>query len=61
MSFRTRIYRSVKVGKGRRVVTSGKYSDWLTYDIIAWLIKAFFYIGFFWIIIPIKIIKNKRK
>ena len=60
MSFRSRIYRTVKVGKGRRMIMSGKLSDWIVYDALAWIFRVLYYCCFFWIIIPIKIFKKKH-
>ena len=59
MSFRTRIYETHKIGKGKRIVTSGKMSDWFIFGIIKFIVKAFFFCCFFWIIIPIKLLKKK--
>lgn len=60
MSFRSRIYRTNKLKNGDRVVSSVKTSDWAIWQIIKFIGKAFFFIMFFWIIIPIKLIKRKK-
>ena len=60
MGFRTRIYETVKMGKGKRIVTSGKMSDWFAYGIVKFIFKAMFFLCFFWIIIPIKLLKKKK-
>ena len=60
MAFKTRIYETTKIGKGKRVVTSGKLSDWLVYGIIKFLFKAIFFCCFFWVIIPIKLLNKKK-
>ena len=59
MAFRTRVYKTKKIGKGKRIVTSGKVSDFFVMDIISLLFKVFFFCMFFWIIIPIKLLKKK--
>ena len=56
---RTRIYRSAKTKSGKRVVQSGTASEWIVYGILAWIFKAIFYCMFFWIIIPVKLLKRK--
>ena len=60
MSFRTRIYETTKIGKHKRVVTSGTMSDWFFYGIVKFIFKTIFFMCFFWIIIPIKLLKKKR-
>lgn len=55
---RTRIYRSAKIKNGSRVVQSGTASEWIVYGIIKWIFKVIFYCLFFWIIIPVKILKK---
>ncbi len=59
MSFKTRIYQTQKLGNGKRMVTSGTMSDWLAYGVIKFILKATFYCCFFWIIIPVKLLKKK--
>lgn len=60
MSFRTRIYETKKLNNGKRVVTSGKVSDYFFLRIIKFIFKAFMFCMFFWIIIPVKLIKRKK-
>lgn len=59
MGFRVRIYETKKLGNGKRLVTSGKVSSWIAYAIVKLLIKTLFFVCFFWLIIPIKILKKK--
>ena len=59
MALKTRIYKTKRMGKGRRVVTSGKVSDFFAMDIIAFIFKAMFFCMFFWIIIPVKLLRKK--
>ena len=56
---RSRIYKTHSLGKGVRFVQSGTASEWFVYGIIKWLLKAMFFLCFFWIIIPIKLLKKK--
>lgn len=56
---RTRIYETSRMRDGKRVVHSGTPTEWLVYGIIKWLCKAVFYCLFFWIIIPIKLLRKK--
>lgn len=59
MSFRSRVYRTTKLRNGDRIVQSMKTSDWALWQIIKFLFKRMFYLMFFWVIIPIKILKRK--
>ncbi len=59
MSFRSRVYRTKKLKNGDRIVQSMKTSDWALWQIIKFACKVMFYLMFFWIIIPIKILKRK--
>ena len=59
MSFRSRVYKTKKLKNGERVVSSETTSDWALRQIIKSLFKAFFYLLFFWIIIPIKLLKKQ--
>lgn len=59
MSFKTRIYKTQKMGKGKRIVTSGSMGDWFCYEAIKGLCKALFFCCFFWIIIPLKWLNKK--
>ena len=56
---RTRIYETGRMKNGKRVVHSGTPSEWFVYGIIKWIFKAIFFCMFFWIIIPIKLLKRK--
>ena len=60
MAFRTRIYETKKIGNGKRVVTSGKISDYIALNIVKGIFKVLFFICFFWIIIPIKLLNKKQ-
>lgn len=59
MAFRTRIYETTRIGKGRRIVRSGTFSDYFLLGIIKFFFKAIFFCCFFWIIIPIKLLKKR--
>ena len=60
MSFRSRVYHTTKIGKGKRIVSSVSTSDYFLWEIIKLICKACFYIMFFWLIIPIKLIFRKK-
>lgn len=60
MSYRSRIYRTTKLKNGDRIVQSMDTSDWALWQIIKSICKAIFYLMFFWIVIPIKIIKKHK-
>lgn len=57
---RTRMYETKRYGDGKRIVTSGTPAEWAVYGIIEWIFKAIFYCLFFWIIIPVKLIKRRK-
>lgn len=59
MSMRTRIYGTGKMKNGKRVVQSGTPSEWFIYGIIKGICKAIFFCMFFWIIIPVKLLRKK--
>lgn len=54
---RSRIYKTGKMSNGSRFVQSGTVGEWLVYGILKWIFKAIFFCLFFWIIIPVKLIK----
>lgn len=56
---RTRIYDVHKTQRGKRVVQSGTVSEWFVFGIIKFIFKTTFYLCFFWLIIPIKLLKRK--
>ena len=58
-SMRTRIYQTSRMKTGKRFVQSGTVSEWCVYGIVKWICKAIFYCMFFWIIIPVKLLKRK--
>lgn len=60
MSMKTRIYETGRMGNGKRVVYSGTLSDWFFYGIIKWIFKAIFFCMFFWIIIPVKLMRKSK-
>ena len=60
MSYRSRVYRTTKLKNGDRIVSSIKTSDWAIWQILKWLCKGFFYLMFFWIIIPVKLLKKRK-
>ena len=60
MSYRSRVYRTTKLKNGDRIVSSVKTSDWALWQIIKFICKACFYIMFFWLIIPIKLLFKKK-
>lgn len=55
---RTRIYDVHKTQRGKRVVQSGTVSEWFVFGIIKFIFKTTFYLCFFWLIIPIKLLKK---
>lgn len=57
---RIRIYDVHKTKTGKRVVQSGSPSEWLSLGLIKWVCKAIIFCMFFWIIIPVKLLKRKR-
>lgn len=59
MSYRSRVYRTTKLKNGDRIVSSVKTSDWALLQVIKFIFKACFYLMFFWIIIPLKLLKRK--
>ena len=60
MSFRSRVYRTTKLKNGETVVSSLKTSHWAIWQIIKFCGKAILYLMFFWIIIPVKLLKRKK-
>ena len=56
---RARIYKTSRMKNGKRFVQSGTASEWFVYGMIKWICKAIFYCMFFWIIIPVKLLKRK--
>lgn len=54
---RIRFYETGRMRDGKRVVHSGTLSEWIVFGIIKWIFKAIFFCLFFWIIIPVKLIK----
>ena len=61
MSHRSRVYRTIRLKNGDRMVSSIKSSDWAIWQILKWIFKGIFYLLFFWIIIPVKLIKNRKR
>ena len=61
MGYRSRVYRTTKLKDGRRIVSSVDTDTWIFGEIIKLIFKLFFYILFFWIIIPIKILKHRKR
>lgn len=59
MSFRSRVYKTTKLGNGERMVTSISTSNWFIMQTLKKICKFTVYIMFFWIIIPIKIFKKR--
>lgn len=57
MSRRTRIYETTKIGN-KRMVTSQSLSDYILFGILKWICKAILFCLFFWIIIPLKLIRK---
>lgn len=57
---RTRIYKTGRMCNGRRVVLSGTPSEWFVVSAIKWVCKAIVYCMFFWIIIPVKLVKRHK-
>lgn len=60
MSYRSRVYRMTKLKNGDRVVSSVKKGDYFLWELIKLIFKVFFFIMFFWIIIPVKLIFRKK-
>lgn len=60
MSYRSRVYRTTRLKNGDRIVSSVKTSDWALWNIIKFCFKAMFYLMFFWIIIPVKLLTRKK-
>lgn len=58
-SMKTRIYETGRMKDGKKVVHSGTPLEWLVYETIKWIFKAIFFCLFFWIIIPVKLLKRK--
>ena len=56
---RMRIYDVGRTANGKRVVTSGSLGEWWAFCAIKWICKAIFFCMFFWIIIPVKLLKRK--
>ena len=63
MKSRTRVYKTKKLSDGSTIVSSKSTSDSLIYDFFKacfkFLFKAIIYICFFYIVIPIKLLKKK--
>ena len=60
MGYRSRVYRTTKLKNGDRIVSSVKTTGWALWNIIKFIFKACFYIMFFWLIIPIKLLFKKK-
>ena len=56
---RMRIYDVGRTASGKRVVMSGSLGEWWVFGAIKWICKAIFFCMFFWIIIPVKLLKRK--
>ena len=54
-----KIYKSKKLSDGSRIVTSMSPGTSICLDILKLLGKGLFFLMFFWIIIPIKLLKRK--
>lgn len=61
MSYRSRVYRTIRLKNGDRIVSSMKTSDWAIWGICKFFFKAMFFLCFFWIIIPVKLLSKKNK
>lgn len=61
MSYRSRIYRTTKLKNGDRIVSSMRTSNWIIWVIIKYFFKLCFFMMFFWIIIPIKFLKESNE
>ena len=55
---RMRIYDVGRTASGKRVVMSGGLGEWWIFGAIKWICKAIFFCMFFWIIIPVKLLKR---
>ena len=56
---RTRIYQTGRMKGGKRIVQSGTLGEWFVFGLVKWFCKIIFFCMFFWIIIPIKLLKGK--
>lgn len=56
---RTRIYQTGRMKGGKRIVQSGTLGEWFIFGLVKWFCKIIFFCMFFWIIIPIKLLKGK--
>ena len=52
-------YKSKKLSDGSRIVTRMSPGTSICFDILKLLVKGLFFLMFFWIIIPIKLLKRK--
>lgn len=57
---KTKIYETKKLGKNKRMVTSMSTGESLFFDILKLVGICFLYLAFFWIIIPVKLLKRKK-
>lgn len=56
---KTMVYETGRMRDGKRVVFSGTPLEWLIYGMIKWICKAIIFCFFFWIIIPVKLLRRK--
>jgi len=54
MGYRSRVYRTSRLGRGIRIIDSIETSTWIIWNIIKFIFKLIF----FWIYIPIKLLKK---
>ena len=52
-------YKSKKLSDGSRIVTRMSPGTSICLDILKFLVKGLFFLMFFWIIIPIKLLKRR--
>lgn len=58
---RTRVYETTKLPNGKRIVQSQSLEEYIEVGIVKWIFKVIFFCFFFWIIIPVKLLKKIMK
>ncbi len=61
MGFRSRVYYTAKLGKNKKIVSSISTSNYCLWVVIKYFCIGIFYLMFFWIIIPIKLIRKRKQ
>ena len=60
MAFKTRIYETNKIGKGKRIVTSGTISDYFFLGLVKFFFKIIYFITIGWVIWLVKLFIRKK-